>query len=190
LGTVTFDQRQTPADFVENRVAWQDPGNVQLIGDTLVVQLTDEAGPPGSFVVADAVRMERVGGAPVEPEIEVTVDGVAVPDGTGSVSFGSTKINKPKTKTITVRHVGLLDLSLGTITMPFGFSLLADVGTTVLAPGQTTSFIVQLDANFGRTYTEVVSFDTNDSDENPIDFGVSGTVTQSSNCSNCHSAAN
>ena len=120
LGTVTFDQRQTPADFFENGVGWQDLGNVQFIGDTRVVQLTDEAGPPGSFVVADAVRMERVGGAPVEPEIEVTVDGVDLPDGTGSVSFPSTKIGKPKTKTITVQNVGLLDLSLGTITVPYG----------------------------------------------------------------------
>ena len=30
-------------------------------GDTLVVELSDQAGPAGSYVVADAVRVERVG---------------------------------------------------------------------------------------------------------------------------------
>jgi hypothetical protein len=33
----------------------------QLVGDTLVVRLSDLAGPAGSYVIADAVRVERVG---------------------------------------------------------------------------------------------------------------------------------
>jgi hypothetical protein len=61
LGTVTVDQRQAPAGFVEDGVSWQDVGVYQLAGDTLVVRLSDQAGPSGSYVIADAVRVERVG---------------------------------------------------------------------------------------------------------------------------------
>ena len=61
LGTVTMDQRVAPVGFVEDGVAWQDLGVYQLTGDTLVVRLTDDAGPSGSYVIADAVRIERIG---------------------------------------------------------------------------------------------------------------------------------
>jgi hypothetical protein len=61
LGTVTVDQRQAPASFVEDGVSWQDVGVYQLAGDTLAVRLSDQAGPSGSYVIADAVRVERVG---------------------------------------------------------------------------------------------------------------------------------
>ncbi|MCA9457734.1 MAG: hypothetical protein KC587_13805, partial [Nitrospira sp.] len=61
LGTVTVDQRQDPVGLVENGVLWQDVGVYHLTGDTLVVRLSDLAGPVGSYVIADAVRVERVG---------------------------------------------------------------------------------------------------------------------------------
>jgi len=58
---VTVNQRQNPVGLVENGVLWQDVGVYQLVGDTLVVRLSDLAGPAGSYVIADAVRVERVG---------------------------------------------------------------------------------------------------------------------------------
>jgi len=61
LGTVAVNQRQAPAGFVEYGVWWQDLGVYQLTGNMLVVRLTDQASPSGSYVVADAVRLERVG---------------------------------------------------------------------------------------------------------------------------------
>ncbi|MDR4483514.1 MAG: S8 family serine peptidase [Nitrospirales bacterium] len=67
LGTVTIDQRQAPVGLVENGVLWQDIGMYQLVGDTLVVRLSDQAGPAGSYVIADAVRVERVEGLVISP---------------------------------------------------------------------------------------------------------------------------
>jgi hypothetical protein len=61
LGTVAFDQRQVPADFVEDGVAWQDLGTYQISGSSLTVELSDQAGPSGRNVIADAVRIEYVG---------------------------------------------------------------------------------------------------------------------------------
>ena len=61
LGTVTMDQRVAPVGFVEDGVAWQDVGVYQVTAGTLVVRLTDQSGPSGSYVIADAVRIERIG---------------------------------------------------------------------------------------------------------------------------------
>src|SRR5262249_26080449 len=136
-----------------------------------------QAGPSGSYVIADAVRVERLGELPVAPEVQVLVGGVELADGAGSVDFGSTLIGTPVRQTITVGNVGTLELALGTITLPNGFSLVTGFGTMLLAPGQTTSFGVQLDAFFEGTYAGVIRFTSNDADENPFDISVSGTVS-------------
>jgi hypothetical protein len=60
LETVLVNQRQTPADFSEGGVDWQDLGSYQVFGDTLVVHLSDAASPQGSRIIADAARVERL----------------------------------------------------------------------------------------------------------------------------------
>ncbi len=177
LGTANVDQRVAPADFVENGVFWQDIGVHQITGDTVVVRLSDAAGPPGSYVIADAIRAERIGGLVLAPEVQVQVAGANVADGTGSVDFGSTVVGSPLTRTFTVANAGTLDLALGSITLPSGFSLFAGFGTTLLAPGSNTTFVVQLDAVSEGTQAGAISFDSNDADENPFDFAASGTIT-------------
>lgn len=69
-----------------------DLGSYQVAGDTLVVELSDLAGPPGSLVIADAVRVERVGDLVVGPEIRVSASGVDVADGAGPVDFASSSM--------------------------------------------------------------------------------------------------
>jgi hypothetical protein len=68
--------------------------------------------------------------------------------------------------------VGTSDLLLGTITLPSDFSLLVGFGSTQLAPGETTDFVVQFDAVSTAEAEGVVSFVSNDADENPYDFTV------------------
>ena len=178
LATVLVNQQQPPAGFSEEGVPWQDLGAAyEILSGTLVVRLSDLADPPGSYLVADGVRVERVGDLPSGPEIQVLAGGVDVADGTGLVDFGGTEVGVPVARTITVRNGGTAELSLGAITVPAGFSLAADFGETALAPGQTTSFVVQLDAAAEGDYSGTVSFESNDGDENPFDFTVSGTVS-------------
>ena len=86
------------------------------------------------------------------------------------MDFGGTLVDAPVTQTITVGDVG-------TLTLPSGFSLVADFGATLLIPGQTTTFVVQMDAFIEGTYAGVISIESNDADENPLEFGVSGTVS-------------
>jgi hypothetical protein len=178
LGTVAVNQTLAPADFAEDGVSWQDLGTYQLNGSSLTVELSDQAGPAGSFVIADAVRVELIGAAPPAPEIEVQAGGSDVADGAGLVDFGDTPVGTPVSQTFTVSNVGTLDLSLGaTITLPSGYSLVSGFGSTLLAPGQSTTFEMQLDGAVEGSYGGTVSFANDDADENPFDFSVSGTVS-------------
>jgi subtilisin family serine protease len=169
LGTVPVDQRTAPADFVDAGVDWHDLGIYSLTSDTLSVRLSDLAGPAGSLVIADAVRVEALGAPILAPEVRVLVDGVDVPDGTGFVDFGNAILGTPVSKTLTVANLGTLDLALGSITVPAGYSLVSGFGSTLLTPGQTTDFVVQFDAVLPGNQLGVMSFGSNDTDENPYD---------------------
>jgi uncharacterized protein (DUF1800 family) len=59
LGTVTVNQQVDPASFADGASAWQALGTFTVTGSTLNVALTDLAS--SGYVLADAVRVERVG---------------------------------------------------------------------------------------------------------------------------------
>ena len=122
------------------------------------------------------MRVEHLGEVVPAPEVQVQVGGANVADGSGTVDFGTTVAGTSTSQTITVGNVGTLDLSLGTITLPVGYSLASGFASTLLAPGQTTTFVVELEAVTEGTHAGAVSFDSNDTDENPFDFNVTGTV--------------
>jgi len=178
LATVHVNQQQPPSSFVDNGVTWQDTGAIYTVtSDTLVVELHDLVAPAGSFVIADAVRLERVGGPAPGPEIQVVANGSSVADGTGTVDFGQALLGTPVSRTITVNNVGTADLTLGAITVPSGFTLVSGFGTTTVAPGQSTSFVVRMNATSEGTVTGALSFSSNDADESPFDATLTGTVS-------------
>ncbi len=178
LSTVVVNQQTTPTGFVENGVAWQDLGApFTVTGNALVVDLSDLVSPSGSYVIADAVRVERVGPLPSGPEIQVFVDGVNLLDGSGTVDFGATVLGTTVSRTIAVRNLGTTDLTMGTFTVPAGFTLVSGFGSTTVAPGQTESFVLRLDAGSEGVVTGVLSLPSDDADENPFDITLSGTVS-------------
>jgi hypothetical protein len=111
------------------------------------------------------------------PEIAV-IDGVTnIPDGTGTVSFGSTVMETPVVKTFTVSNGGTTNLTLTEpISVPAGFSVVSSFGSTTVPPSSSTTFTVQLNATAVGTYSGTLSFGNNDSDENPFNFTISGVV--------------
>jgi hypothetical protein len=69
LHTRDVDQTQAPNDLSDSGAVWEDlGGNHTITGDTLVVELTDDATGPG-VVIADAIRAERVAGLPQPVQI-------------------------------------------------------------------------------------------------------------------------
>ena len=98
-------------------------------------------------------------------------------DGQSVVQFGSTELGTPKSMTFTVTNLGGKDLHLSEpITVPQGFSLVSGFGATTLSLGQSTTFVVQMDATELGTPSGTVVFGNDDADENPFSFTVQGTV--------------
>ncbi len=113
------------------------------------------------------------------PEIDVQAKGASVPNGTGSVEFDTTVAGTPVSVAFTVENQGDSDLTLTEpIDVPSGFSVQSSFGSTLLAPGASTGFTIQLDATAGGTYAGNLSFANSDSNENPYTFEITGTVTE------------
>jgi len=120
---------------------------------------------------------------PPAPEVTVLGNGISIPDGDTTpylmdwtefvgVSVGGA----PRSHTYTVRNDGSTLLTLGTVTVPTGFSLTEGLSSS-LAPGASDTFTVQLDTAVAGVKTGDVSFATDDPDENPFNFRITGTVS-------------
>jgi uncharacterized repeat protein (TIGR01451 family) len=172
VSSTAVNQQVAPNDFSDSGAWWERIGVLTPTGSTVTVRLSNLA---NGYVIADAVRIAPTT-VVAAPEIAVSVDGNNLPDGTGSVAFGTTTAGTPVTKTFTVQNVGAADLTLGAISVPSGFTY-TTFGTTTVAPGGSTTFTVTMTAASAGTYSGTVSFVNNDADENPFDFTVSGTVS-------------
>jgi subtilisin family serine protease len=173
LGTTLLNQEIEPNDFGDQGTSWEDIGTFTITDTTLVVRLTDNA---NEVVIADAVRIARIGELPLAPEIQVLDGATNLVDGSAVVNYGSTLPGTPLSRTFTVTNLGSANLTLGTLTVPAGFTLISSFGSTTLAPGASTTFTVRLDAAAVGTYSGQVSFGNNDTNENPFNFTIQGTV--------------
>jgi uncharacterized protein YkwD len=175
LGASTINQQNAPSGFSDGGLVWQDLGGGTFTissPGTLSVQL---AGTGNGYLIADPMRFQQISG-PSGPLAQVLAGSTAIANG-GSDGFGTTFVNNPVTKTFTVKNAGGSTLTLSDpINLPAGFTLVSDFGSTSLAPGALTSFTVQLSAATAGSYSGTLSFGTNDPNDNPYSFAVSGTV--------------
>jgi hypothetical protein len=166
-----------PNDFRADGVNWGKLGEATVTGGagTITVVLGDSA---NKFVIADAVRLDPVFGS------EITVlDGTREIGQGGTLDFGEigqdTTTADRITRTITVRNDGSDDLILQTIPTLNGFTISNTNFTPgqVVAPGKTTSFDITIATDAAGVFTDVLEFGTNDSDESPFNFTLTGTIT-------------
>ena len=174
---VRVDQETRPSDFQDRGAWWESLGTYAADTDgRIVVTLTNDA---NEFVIADGVRIARPDISQDAPEIEVTEGTTPVQDNAGVVDFGTRyETSGAVTKTFTVTNTGTQQLDLGPeINVPAGFTVVAPgFGDTSLTQGESTTFSVQFDATVLRSYAGEISFATNDGDEGPFNFRVTGTV--------------
>jgi hypothetical protein len=147
----------------------------------LAVHSTGGYGNLGTYTLTGAVPNGGGGGGgggqTQTPEISVTVAGTAVADG-GTVSFGSTTVGTPVTRTITISNTGSGTLSVNSIgSVPAGYTLVSNVTSNSLGAGQSTSFTVRLNAAAAGNFGGAISIGNNDSNEAPYDLQLSGAVT-------------
>lgn len=111
-----------------------------------------------------------------DAEIAVSETG-NIADG-GNFDFGMTPVGTPVSKTFTITNEesgAYANLSVGNLSLPSGFSLVG-VFPSSIAGGANDTFEVRLDASSAGTYSGTLSFYTNDSDENPYNFTITGEV--------------
>lgn len=109
------------------------------------------------------------------PEIEVRQGGLEIVDG-GSFPFGSTSEGAPLERIFTVNNIGSLTLSLGAVATTTGYTVTQQPNFTI-GPGGSTTFRVRLNAQSIGVFNGQIAFANNDSNENPFNFLISGTVT-------------
>jgi hypothetical protein len=99
-------------------------------------------------------------------------------DGYGTLYFDGTTVGMPVDKTLTIRNTGTGTLALApnSFSLPAGFTLLTPPASSVAA-GDSTTFTVRLDATSGGQFEGQLSFPSNDADENPFEFWLSGQVS-------------
>ena len=139
----------------------------------LAVHGVDGYGNLGQYTISGTVPA-----APQAPEISISLSGSEVADGS-AVSFGTTQVGTPVTRTFTVRNAGTGTLALTPLnaaSLPAGFTLMSNLGATTLAAGASTTFSVRLDAAAVGSYSGSISLVNTDSNENPYDLQLSGTV--------------
>ena len=177
LSTETVNQQVVPASFVEGGIAWQVVGTLSTVtSNTLVVELSNLAAS-GSYVIADAVRVERVSPLPPGPELQVLVDNVQHGRRGSAGISGESRPEGTAIRTVTVRNLGTTDLALGTIRVPVGFNLASGFGSSILIPGQFTTFSIAAEHWPRNVVTGPLFFDSIDADESPFDMTLTGIVS-------------
>jgi uncharacterized delta-60 repeat protein len=160
-----------------------DTFTIQLDTATLGVKTgevsftTDDSNEsPFNFTITGVVRESDADITVLGNGISIT-DGDTTPsasDGTdfGTVAWGATAVSRA----FTVRNDGTEALTLGTMAVPAGYTVTEDLSAS-LAPGESDTFTVRLDTTMGGVKTGDISFSTNDTDENPFHFRITGAVT-------------
>lgn len=119
------------------------------------------------------------------PEIEVSGNSVVITNGdatpslTDHTDFGSTvQGGGTISRVFRVTNIGTANLNVGTVTVPTGFTLVDGLPLSILPGiGNYDEITIRLDDSVVGTKSGNVSFSTDDSDENPFTFAISGVVS-------------
>jgi hypothetical protein len=119
---------------------------------------------------------------PFVPEIAVSGNGVNIVDGdttpstSDSTDFGTVAQGATDDRVFTVSNSGTTALTTSGLTLPSGFALIEGLSASIAA-GSSDTFTVRLDTSSPGTHSGQISFVNDDSDENPFNFSITGTVS-------------
>ncbi len=170
---VSVDQRLAPVGRTIGGVLFTDLAEFDVTGTELIVTLE---GSRTGRVMADAVRIERVGTLRGGPALHVTLGTTPIVDGLGTVSFSPTPSGRPTQKILTIRNVGTSVLRLDSIDMPEGFRVVVPPAMR-LKPGTSTTMTVQIEAGAPGSFAGSLLLSSNDEDRPDFLINLAGTVT-------------
>lgn len=154
---------------------WQIVPDVALTGSTNDLRAT--AFPSDSH--SEGIQ-QATASAPIDPEIEVEIDGAILASGVGTIYFPSTQVGSNSTKTVTIRNIGLANLTLNATPVTFSptgqYDVVAQPSSPVL-PGQSITFDVVLTPTSSGTKATTMTIHSNDGDEASFTVALSGVAT-------------
>jgi Leucine-rich repeat (LRR) protein len=119
------------------------------------------------------------------PEIDVLDNNIMIINGT-SLDFGERFQDSEVSKEIIVRNSGETELKLSQpIVSGSDFTLIKPLEVTTLRAGESTSFSIRLESKTLGSFNGEVSLNNTDSDENPFQFTLNGTIIRKTNDGNC-----
>ena len=103
-------------------------------------------------------------------------DGDTTPSYADGTNFGSVSQNAAApTQIFTVYNTGTGTLTLGTPSLPDGYTLVEGLDGAIAA-GDSDSFTVELSTATAGTFAGQISFSTNVSGKNPFNYKITGNV--------------
>ena len=172
-GAQAWAERSYPVTAGSHTFAWTYTKDGSVSGGSDTAWIDDIVFPLGS-----------------SPDINVQgnnvdiVDGDTSPDLADGTDFGSADVTTGTlTRTFTIQNTGAATLTLtGGAPVSIAGADAADFSivqptSTALAPGESTTFDVTFDPSATGMRTATVNIASDDSDENPYDFGIQGNGT-------------
>lgn len=160
----------------DNFIVRLDTAAAGAKGGQVSVSNNDTDEDPFNFAIAGTVTPVT---PPTAPDIDVSIKNPAGPvdNGNSTIDFGNREAGtRGPTRTFRIYNRGNATLDLGQITLPAGFKFAAQPNKTTLAPGDGTSFTIQLDISAAGRRDGFVEIANNDPDEGPFRFRIIGNV--------------
>ena len=136
---------------------------------TMSITDTDSGNDPYNVSLSGTVT------APPAPVMSLADGSTNIANG-GSDTFASVTQGSSDTRTFTVNNTGTASLTVSAVSLPSGYSLQTTLPLTVAANGSAT-FAVSLSTSSVGTYTGTMSITDTDTQNDPYNVSLSGTVT-------------
>jgi hypothetical protein len=143
---------------------------VGTFSGTMSITDTDSNNDPYTVSLSGTVTTP-----PPAPAMSLADAGTNISNG-GSDSFGSVTQGTSDTRTYTVKNTGNASLSVTAVSLPSGYSLQTSMPLTIAA-GNSNTFVVALSTASVGTYSGTMSITDNDTNNDPYNVSLSGTVT-------------
>ena len=186
VDTDEFDQEAHVRDL---DISWLGGNVISIPGTAPAVSYADMNGVLSPGTTGLTFSQNNVLGGEIlisfTPDFSVDPPDISVWDGTNEVIDGQTTAidlgaiqqgGPGPSRTFTILNDGEEPL---TLTVPFAdptHFIVSEPGQTTLGAGESTTFTATLKTDAAWSGSETVSFGSNDADENPFDFPVSGKV--------------
>ncbi|MGJ8654688.1 MAG: InlB B-repeat-containing protein, partial [Opitutaceae bacterium] len=126
----------------------------------------------------DNVILPSTGAVAPEIVVEEPIN-VDLSDGSSTLSFSVTSVGLSDVKTITIRNIGTADLTGLSVSKDGANNaefIVGALGSTTLTPGSSTTFDVTFNSTVSSLRNAAIHISSNDSDEDPFDIALTGTV--------------